>query len=251
MKYIHVKDKSSAEFFDKCAKEDPTIVKYYADWCGHCKNLKPEWDKACAPLKKSTKNFNIAEANEKAIPYINSYSKVPGYPSILYLEKGDKKDMYSGEHNAESLRTWMDAKIGTSFRGEQGGGMKKMINTDNKSCESRNMTSCCPYMSLDPLGRYAATSKMHTLKYNGNKYNLWTCCTHCAHLMQMMANVQPNKFKKTFIGKMTPTSLHLKHKDTGKIVQIAVKHKRKKSTKKKVKKRRTNKKTKRRKTGKK
>jgi hypothetical protein len=50
---------------------------------------------------------------------------------------------------------------------------------------------------------------------------------------------------------MTPTSLHLKHKDTGKIVQIAVKHKRKKSTKKKVKKRRTNKKTKRRKTGKK
>jgi thiol-disulfide isomerase/thioredoxin len=251
MKYIHVKDKQSAEYFDKCAKEDPTIVKYYADWCGHCKNLKPEWDKACAPLKKSTKKFNIAEANEKAIPHINSYSTVPGYPSILYLEKGDKKDQYNGEHNAESLKTWMDAKVGSSFRSEQGGGMKKMVNTDNKPCKSRNMTSCCPYMSIDPLGRYAATSKMHSLTYKNNKYNLWTCCSHCAKQMQDLAHANPILFKKTFIAKMTPTALHLKHKDTGKTVQIAIKHKRKKSTKKKIKKRRSNKKTKRRKTGKK
>ena len=251
MKYIHVKDKQSAEYFDKCAKEDPTIVKYYADWCGHCKNLKPEWDKACAPLKKSTKKFNIAEANEKAIPHINSYSTVPGYPSILYLEKGDKKDQYNGPHDAEELKTWMDTKIGSSFKGQIGGTKQTIINTDNKPCTSRNMTSCCPHMPVNNLGRYAATTKMHTLKYKGNKYNLWTCCSQCAKQMQDLANANPRLFKEKYISKLTQTALHLKHRDTGKIVQIATKHKSKKSTKKKIKKRRSNKKTKRRKTGKK
>lgn len=43
----------TADTFDNVlAKAEHALVVFYAPWCGHCKRIKPEFEKAAARIKK-------------------------------------------------------------------------------------------------------------------------------------------------------------------------------------------------------
>lgn len=97
---------------------------------------------------------------------------------------------------------------------------KKLINTRNKSCKLKKCTTCCPNMK--PINnKYLATNEKSVLHYNNKKYKLHTCCLHCSKEMNLLAKMNPNKFKKMYISKEKDCCLELKNKYTGKMVQKA------------------------------
>ena len=51
----------------------------FAEWCGHCKNFKPEMEKAAA---KSPKIVLLDEATPEGKKFVKEYN-VKGYPSVL------------------------------------------------------------------------------------------------------------------------------------------------------------------------
>lgn len=92
-----------------------TIGLVYAEWCGHCKSLKPIWKKLKHSLSPS-KNFNIFElensdANKEA--KLKSVGKktrggsiqVNGFPTLFKILNG-KVEYYNGERTLDALLKW-------------------------------------------------------------------------------------------------------------------------------------------------
>lgn len=104
--------------FDKLVlqSEDVWLIEFYAPWCGHCKNLAPEWMKAASELVGKVK-FGALDATvhqSKAQEY-----NVRGYPTIKFFAGGKKSPNdavdYDGARTANDIIQWASDKYGDSI----------------------------------------------------------------------------------------------------------------------------------------
>lgn len=140
----------------KHAKRPAVIVgKIYANWCGHCTALAPEWEKMKTQLKSKHSSivFEEIEQSEEAIKlnrvnrlYRNRTSKQvamqDGYPTIFKIVKG-KLSYYNGPRTADALVKWVDTPdvnggedIETvSVKNNMLGGKRKTKTRRRKTCK--------------------------------------------------------------------------------------------------------------------
>jgi len=86
----------------------PTFTMYYADWCPHCKTLKPvykKWSsKGSVVINGKTVFLDMVEVDTN--PEKVKGKPVKGYPTIL-LEQNGKFTEFDGERNAAGWESWL------------------------------------------------------------------------------------------------------------------------------------------------
>ena len=92
-------------------------VKFYAPWCGHCKKLKPDWDKLGAEFTGNAAvviaDVDCTAENSKSLC---SKMGVKGYPTVKYFTGSSAADgdKYEGQRDLKSLTEFAKENLGPS-----------------------------------------------------------------------------------------------------------------------------------------
>jgi len=92
------------------AHENGLLVEMYAPWCGHCKQLAPEYEKAAKELEG--KGLSIAKLDATEHKASGAKYGVTGYPTIKYIIKGGTAVDYSGGRTADDIVKYVVKKSG-------------------------------------------------------------------------------------------------------------------------------------------
>eukprot|EP00163_Fabomonas_tropica_P008460 TRINITY_DN1813_c0_g1_i9.p2 TRINITY_DN1813_c0_g1~~TRINITY_DN1813_c0_g1_i9.p2 ORF type:complete len:487 (+),score=93.92 TRINITY_DN1813_c0_g1_i9:662-2122(+) len=89
---VHISDRKQ---WDKTTQE-PSLVMFYAPWCGHCKAAKPHFQAAADKLKEEgvRTKFVAVDCTESALSGLCGDNGVTGYPTLTYFEKGESQYKY-------------------------------------------------------------------------------------------------------------------------------------------------------------
>jgi protein disulfide-isomerase-like protein len=96
--------------YDEAVAGKTVFLKFFAPWCGHCKKLKPDWDKLMDAFADSTTGL-VADVDctteGKALCDANG---VKGYPTLKWGDPSALED-YKGGRDFESLKKFAEENL--------------------------------------------------------------------------------------------------------------------------------------------
>lgn len=86
--------------------ELPKLIFFGADWCGHCQNFYPTWDKMSSnnEHKKKVKflKVNCTDNDDENVQNAMKKYNVKGFPTII-VYRNNKSEEYSGPREEDSI----------------------------------------------------------------------------------------------------------------------------------------------------
>jgi protein disulfide-isomerase-like protein len=107
------------------------MVEFFAPWCGHCKQLAPEYAKAASKLKGLAKLVAVDCDNSSNRELCSKYG-VQGFPTLKVFSAG-KKGMpsdYNSERTSKAIVDAITPMIPARFISKIGGTAKKSISIE-------------------------------------------------------------------------------------------------------------------------
>ena len=119
-------------------KNQKVIAKFYADWCGHCKDLNsrvmPEVER---DIKKQSGEGIFLNVPEPMISKLEGNTTVEGYPTIRLLVGGKKKKDYNGKREVKDLARFIKKSLGKCRKTHKNKTKKKKKKRKRKTKKQR------------------------------------------------------------------------------------------------------------------
>lgn len=105
-------DLTPSNFDDVVIKSGkPTLVEFFAPWCGHCKTLAPVYEELAHAFEHAKDKVQIAKVDADAERALGKRFGVQGFPTLKFFDgKSDKPEEYSSGRDMESLSAFLTEK---------------------------------------------------------------------------------------------------------------------------------------------
>ena len=112
---------SAAEFDERVIHHDGiSVVQFYAPWCGHSKNIVPEYRKAAAALKGVARVYAVDGDAEKQL---SGKYDIKGFPTIKFFVGDKKKPVdHNGGRTASAIVDGLLSAARSAAQAKLGGG---------------------------------------------------------------------------------------------------------------------------------
>jgi protein disulfide-isomerase A6 len=95
------------------ARKTSVLVKFFAPWCGHCKHLAPEYEKAAKVFARDAAEVVLAEVDCDAHGKLCEKFGVSGYPTLKWFPKGGADVVeYEGGRTVQDIVDFVDNRCG-------------------------------------------------------------------------------------------------------------------------------------------
>jgi len=106
-----------ADFDSKLADIDTALVMFYAPWCGHCKRLKPEFEKSAGDLLANDPPVSLVKVDcTEAGKDTCGRFEVRGYPTLKIFRNGELSSDYNGPREAAGITKYMRSQVGPASK---------------------------------------------------------------------------------------------------------------------------------------
>ncbi|KAK6049103.1 protein disulfide-isomerase domain protein [Cooperia oncophora] len=93
---------TAANFTAFVSEQALCLVEFYAPWCGHCKNLAPQYEKAARKLRDQGSHIKLIKVNAEAEKELAQQYGVSGFPTLLVMRHGRRSE-YKGPRDANGI----------------------------------------------------------------------------------------------------------------------------------------------------
>lgn len=158
--------------FDKLVlhSDDVWLVEFFAPWCGHCKNLAPQWAKAATELKGKVK-LGALDATVHTIK--GGEYGVQGYPTIKFFPGGrkDRSDAsdYDGGRTSSEIVNWALEKYADAIPAPE---VRELISKEIglETCESKPLCVVSVLPHILDCDAKCRNNYLQILRVMGDKY---------------------------------------------------------------------------------
>ena len=86
----------------------PVLVDFWAPWCGPCRMMAPEFEKAAAALSPRVR---LAKVNTEDNPTLSTRYNIRSIPTLVMFTGGREVARISGALSARDLIAWTQQKL--------------------------------------------------------------------------------------------------------------------------------------------